>query len=850
MVGFFLLRYSSKEIIDSSEKKLIHASALVGLKFSGYIEALKHDITHLSKSPFLSNYLESESRKDRELLTQEYLSLIESKPDFAQIRFIGVGNDGKELIRVERKNNQLFFIPDDELQEKGTRDYFIETIKMAGDSLYISNVNLNREYGKISLPHMPTLRVAFPVYTNSDLKGIIVINTDLSKLFESLNRFVDQQASLRIINNQGHYVLHENSDLAFGFEFENPPLFQSEFGMSPRKLRQSHNEVFEVNGMLYMINELPFPKENYQLFSLVLADRRILLQSYFEWRKNSFIILISLGLTFMFLAFFYMNRQTKKLKEITNKIKIFPQTLKVSNLPVNRKDEIGALARTFNEMSTLISNNMKSLEKAKADAEEAVKEKEEFLENMSHEIRNPLQSIIGLCNVLENNNPAPHQLKIIKNLNFNTSNLHSLVNDILDYKKLLRGDITLQNDWNAVNLFMEEIHGSNNYFAVSKKLKLTQETWPQLIDKEFFIDKTRLSQIINNLLMNAIKFTPQGGKVAFKATLQQQKKEQSVIRFSIADTGIGIAPDLIKKIKERYFTQQQKVAFSDGFGLGLSIVIQLLNYLDSELMIESREGKGSLFYFDIKTRLRDLSKDNQIQKSKEDLSILSDFSMLVIDDDKQIISLYKHLFSDFVNVFKGFPDVASVSLEESPIFDIIITDYKLADKTIEEGFDTLQKICASNPIFYIVSAVSKKEKEIISPIKITRHLRKPFDVDKLKQMLYDDVLELLYGRPDLSSIMQDYDFDKVKYAHAIALLISEWKSISNRLPKVIEQNHAESFYNITHKMITTVRRLKLDKFEYILEEIRHDFSKELSTTHSKKIEQAMKYYIRCIEVSE
>ncbi len=262
-----------------------------------------------------------------------------------------------------------------------------------------------------------------------------------------------------------------------------------------------------------------------------------------------------------------MNNQAKELIEITDKIKTFPDELDAITLSTNRKDEIGALAQSFNQMSTLIRDNMLSLEQAKAEAELANKEKEEFLENISHEIRNPLQSISGLSEVLENNNPLPHQDKIIKSLKFNVSNLHNLVNDILDYKRLLRGDITFNNDWDDLKDFLEELHRSNNYFAVTKKISFSLKLEPDLKDKEIFIDKVRLSQVINNLVVNAIKYNRPGGAVVLQASKQNTSGDQTVIRFSVFDNGIGIATDLIKKIKERYFTTHQKQAFKDSLTL-------------------------------------------------------------------------------------------------------------------------------------------------------------------------------------------------------------------------------------------------------------------------------------------
>ena len=139
-----------------------------------------------------------------------------------------------------------------------------------------------------------------------------------------------------------------------------------------------------------------------------------------------------------------MKRQARELKEITTMMTTFPASIEPAKLPIQRNDEIGHLAKSFEEMSKTISENLASLKLSKEEAEKANREKEEFLENMSHEIRNPLHSILGMTYLLEKNHPANHQKVFIDSLKSSTNNLLSLVNDILDFKKLSEGKLSIK----------------------------------------------------------------------------------------------------------------------------------------------------------------------------------------------------------------------------------------------------------------------------------------------------------------------------------------------------------------------------------------------------------------------
>src|SRR5580698_10258744 len=234
----------------------------------------------------------------------------------------------------------------------------------------------------------------------------------------------------------------------------------------------------------------------------------------------------------------------------------------------------------------------------KEKAEQAAKAKSQFLSVMSHELRTPLNAVIGITHLLLQSQPREDQQEDLRTLQFSGESLLHIINDILDFTKLDSGKVELSAvDFNLREL-VQSLYQSFSFKAKEKSIVFDIEYDARMA---FFVkgDSYRLSQVLNNLISNAIKFT-QTGSVKLKVEMSEDKGASFVARFSVIDTGIGIPLDKQEKIFEQ-FTQADSdtTRIYGGTGLGLSISARLVELMGSIILVDSTPGKGATCRFSV-----------------------------------------------------------------------------------------------------------------------------------------------------------------------------------------------------------------------------------------------------------
>ncbi|SDL24069.1 ATP-binding protein [Siphonobacter aquaeclarae] len=273
-----------------------------------------------------------------------------------------------------------------------------------------------------------------------------------------------------------------------------------------------------------------------------------------------------------------------------------------------------------------------TLKQARQQAEEGLVAKSEFLSTMSHEIRTPLNSVIGMMNLLQAENPRPDQEHHLEVMQFSANHLMSIINDILDFNKIEAGKIRFESIPFDIRTLVRNTLESYRTYADEKKIDVHLRVDPS-IQTLVIGDPTRTSQVLNNLVHNAIKFT-QKGWIKLSVDTENQTDTQITLKITVEDTGIGIEPEKQRLIFDRFTQADSSMNRSfGGTGLGLAICKNLLALQGIELHLDSTPGRGSAFYF-----LQTFQKSSQpVPEAQTPVKVLNEKALegvpiLLVDD--------------------------------------------------------------------------------------------------------------------------------------------------------------------------------------------------------------------------
>ncbi len=389
------------------------------------------------------------------------------------------------------------------------------------------------------------------------------------------------------------------------------------------------------------------------------------------------------------------------------------------------------------------------LEKVAEKAEKSSQAKSEFLSIMSHEIRTPLNAVIGMSNLLMMGNPRPDQKDNIDILKFSANNLLALVNDVLDFNKIEAGKVVFENiKFNPAEL-IQGLCGGQRLKAEEKGLEFKLEIDDRLKNKIVFGDPTRLTQIIFNLISNAIKFT-HTGFVLVRVNLLEDHHNDIRVDFSVKDTGIGIEKENMEAIFEP-FTQESISTTRQygGTGLGLAIVKRLLELQGLRMSVQSELGKGSEFSFNMEFPVS--TEDIVAKETKPFLEIdstsnLSKIRVLLAEDNMVNVMLMKKLFTKWGIT----PTIAengerAVEMAQYSDFDVILMDLQMP---VMNGFDAAVEIRklrdpkkANTPIIALTASALFDIRERVFGSGMNDYVSKPFKPDELRDKIQNLVFK-------------------------------------------------------------------------------------------------------------
>jgi signal transduction histidine kinase/ActR/RegA family two-component response regulator len=403
------------------------------------------------------------------------------------------------------------------------------------------------------------------------------------------------------------------------------------------------------------------------------------------------------------------------------------------------QDEIIQRKKSEEELKTVLVDIEKTtIEKLKA--EQSLAAKSEFLSTMSHEIRTPINGVIGVANLLKDEALTERQKEYVDVLQYSANQLMALVTDILDFSKIDSGKIELESKPFDLNALCKSIFNLQKPLASEKHLLAVFEPEQQASNLYVQGDSVRLSQVLTNLLGNAIKFTEKG-HVKFSYTCKKLETNNYRIKFSVEDTGIGIKDNERKNIFEGFSQANKNISKQfGGTGLGLSISKKLVELQGGQIHIDSVFGKGTTFTFELPFKVIEEVQVKSALKQQYQEEPIKGLRVLVAEDNNVNVLVIKR----FLQKWGAVLEVASTGKEAldalaKNTFDVVLMDIHMPDMDGEEATRVIRtnKETTFNeiPIIALTANATTFTQQKLLENGFNSYVSKPFNPDALLRIL-------------------------------------------------------------------------------------------------------------------
>ncbi|MEL6675837.1 MAG: ATP-binding protein [Bacteroidota bacterium] len=391
-----------------------------------------------------------------------------------------------------------------------------------------------------------------------------------------------------------------------------------------------------------------------------------------------------------------------------------------------------------------------ALVNAKVRAEAAAEAKTRFLSNMSHEIRTPMNAVIGLTNLLLESEPREDQQEYLNTIQFSGNNLLVIINDILDFNKMEAGKVELESIPFSIQEMANSIYQALIPKAKAKGLDLTIEIDAQ-VPPRLMGDPVRMSQILTNLINNAVKFTLEGS-VRFIMREERRDEKDITLYFGVEDTGIGIPADKLEHIFESFSQSNSNTTRKfGGTGLGLAISRELVHIYGGKLSVKSTLGEGSTFYFTLTLPLcqpeeqAGVAQKNPLRLPQTTFTGLEGSKALLVEDNK----INQLVASRYLKKWGIRYEIANNGLEACEMiqqkdFDLVLMDLHMPER---DGLEACRCIRAmEDPYFHqvpIIALTASVVGDILGEViraGMNGYVSKPFQPAELYAVMRKHVL--------------------------------------------------------------------------------------------------------------
>lgn len=428
---------------------------------------------------------------------------------------------------------------------------------------------------------------------------------------------------------------------------------------------------------------------------------------------------------------------------IVNKIVYFEDDgvdgfwMEKNKIPI--RDERGVITMImgiFKDVSDLmlIENELKE---AKERAEESDRLKTSFLANMSHEIRTPMNGIIGFANLLRDPGLSEEKKdQFLKHIDHSSGQLLNIIDDIIDISKIESGQMKISNKPVRINVILEEIY-SSFFHSIrgdgpgDKKVSFNLKKGNDSHDFTIVTDDYRLSQIFNNLIGNAIKFTKEG-HITFGYTL----KDHRHVEFFVSDSGIGIPNNKIKLIFDRFGQVNQERSFQpSGTGLGLPISKSLVNLMGGEMWVKSEVGKGCTFFFTLPLVVEEPMEEDRIHISNKSYNWNHKLILVAEDEELNWMFVKEMLRQTGATIHRARNGNEVVEQTRKLTPHAILMDIKMPEMSGIEAARKIREFNDTVPIIAQTAFVMAEEKEESLRAGCNHFVTKPLDRTTIMELI-------------------------------------------------------------------------------------------------------------------
>jgi signal transduction histidine kinase/CheY-like chemotaxis protein len=504
----------------------------------------------------------------------------------------------------------------------------------------------------------------------------------------------------------------------------------------------------------------------------------------------------------------------------------------------------------------------------------ANKAKSEFVSMISHEMRTPLNAIIGFSEILASPERAK-ELEAQQVQNY-TENIHtasrgllSLINDILDMAKIEAGKLELEEIDFAHNALINQLFDTYKITARSKPVEV-RLTLDDSIPSQLIGDPNRVSQIINNLFSNALKFTEKG-YVELSAKLIKKGSSAVDVEYSVHDSGIGMSAEVLEKLFQPFTQADNSMSRKyGGTGLGLTISRQLVEAMGGKIWVESNEGKGSRFYVRVRYQPSQTSHSSigKIASEAEVGQRLKSIRLLLVEDDPINQELAKYLIesegADLSIADNGLEAVAAI---ENAEFDLVLMDLQMP---VCDGYTATLKVRENRdfdalPIVAMTANAANDVRDRCLEVGMNDFLTKPFIIEDLLQMIekYCQVRGDERPKPEtvdqIAALLDDgeeaidlIDVDKALAAlhgnrHLYRRIIGQFKQCCDEGVYSLDSKRIQSNPRDTMRLVFNVKRLAETIGAYYIADLLEELEQAVQRDDREAIERIVDSYDTGIE---